>query len=111
MSLRETDESRLPSPFTDMMRAEGKLITDIDQFRAATAYSSAAHERIPAAQPMDEAPPGHIRSGVAQSVEQPPVKRPVAGSTPAPGAIHPFIAEAERHAYRWTEENRPLPLV
>ncbi len=77
------------------------------------AYPSAAHERIPEAQPMDEAPPGEVihRSEVAQSVEQPPVKRPVAGSSPALGAIHPFVAEAERHAYKWKEPGRPLPFV
>ncbi len=77
----------------------------------ASRWPSAAHTRIPEAQPMDEAPPGNIRSGVAQLVEQPPVKRPVVGSSPTPGAIDEFIVRAERHAYRWTEENRPLPIV
>lgn len=72
---------------------------------------SAAHTRIPEAMPSDEAPPGNLRSGVAQLVEQPPVKRPVVGSSPTPGAIDEFIVRAERHAYRWTEMNRPLPLV
>ncbi len=48
--------------------------------------------------------------GVAQLVEQLPVKQSVAGSNPAPAAMDMWehIEFAQRYAYRWTDETPNL---
>ncbi len=63
-------------------------------------YSSEAHRRIEGATYIDSAMEGGVR------IPFPPI--PVTASVPKP--IHDFVARAERHAYKWEEVGRPLPL-